>query len=96
MRRATLAPGPRRWTCFAVPKWTSLAVLDWTSLAVPTWTCLAVLGLLTARVGWTCLPVLRVDLIARPLTRLGQRGSTTPRWSSAGGASGRSMNPELR
>ena len=96
MRRATLAPGPRGWTCFAVPEWTSLAVLDWTSLAVPTWTCLAVLGLLTARVGWTCLPVLRVDLIARPLTRLGQRGSTTPRWSSAGGASGRSMNPELR
>lgn len=68
MRRATLAPGPRGRTCFAVPEWTSLAVLDWTSLAVPTWTCLAVLGLLTARAGWTCLPVLRVDLIARPLT----------------------------
>jgi hypothetical protein len=37
-----------------------LAVLDWTSLAV--------LGLLTVSAGWTCLPVLRVDLIARPLT----------------------------
>ena len=68
MRRATLAPGPRGWTCFAVPEWTSLAVLDWTSLVVPTWTCLAVLDLLTVRAGWTCLPVLRVDLIARPLT----------------------------